>query len=64
VYKKKIFTSLTELAMFMEVKTGRVANSVMRKMMMDLWVSKSMLHPDEEKQVVIKTNLRELVLYW
>ena len=37
---------------------------MVRKMLMDLWASQSQLSPDVEKQLVIKTNLRELVLYW
>jgi hypothetical protein len=41
-----------------------VKGKVFRKMMLDLWASKAMLQPDEEKQVVMKTSLRELILYW
>ena len=45
-------------------KGGVVERRVVRKMMMDLWASKAMLQPEEDTQVVMKTSLRELVLYW
>jgi hypothetical protein len=41
-----------------------VKGKVLRKMMLDLWASKAMLQPEVDKQVVMKTSLRELILYW